>query len=374
MAEEYVFNVNMESSEETFSPQLEFDNYSFLPDLEQVIPASSGVHEELVGRDKPNQHPIEAISGLRQELTTIVDSLGDKVTTQVVSELPENPSETVIYVLPNPDPESENHYIEYIYVNNQWELLGATQVDLSDYYTQEEVDSLLDTKQDRLSIGTGIIISNDEISIDTDTVAQKTDIHNPTITFNQGGSTVAEITLNQILNQTIDLGRSGDWFQFIAIPFTEDDELAVEKPAYWKITSPDLIEYPTIIKYYSGEEIQNLINNHNCYVSIIESIFFHAPQEILEFYAFEDMDANLGKIHKNGFHSQSRAFAKFIGHNKQFSITVWQNEKFLQEAIAYMSLLISGDNGVMVDDRSGEYIHLDLQNLEIDCGTSTSNI
>ena len=368
LKEEYIFDVDFEFSDEVFDTELDVDSYTFDTEMgDPVITANISEHSELEGRNKPNQHNIDSITGLSQEL-------GNKLTAKVVSELPESPSETVIYVLPNPDPESENHYIEYIYVNNQWELLGATQVDLSDYYTQEEVDSLLDTKQDKLSVGTGIIISNDEISIDTDTVAQKTDIHNPTIIFNQGGSTVAEITLNQILNQTIDLGRSSDWFQFIAVPFTEDGELAVEKPAYWKITSPDLIDYPTIIRYHSGEEIQNIINNHNCYVSIIESIFFYAPQEILEFYSFADMDANLGKIHKNGFQNQTRAFANFIGRNKRFSITIWQNEEFLQEAIARMDLLVRGDNGVVVDYRSRDHIRLDLQNLEIDCGTSTSNI
>ena len=45
---------------------------------------------------------------------------------------------------------SDNKYIEYIYVNNQWEELGgiSVDVDLSDYYTKQETNDLLDNKAD----------------------------------------------------------------------------------------------------------------------------------------------------------------------------------------------------------------------------------
>ena len=45
---------------------------------------------------------------------------------------------------------SDNKYIEYIYANNQWEELGgiSVDVDLSDYYTKQETNNLLDDKAD----------------------------------------------------------------------------------------------------------------------------------------------------------------------------------------------------------------------------------
>jgi hypothetical protein len=48
---------------------------------------------------------------------------------------------------------SDNKYIEYIYVNNQWEELGriSVDVDLSDYYTKQETNDLLDNKQDEIT-------------------------------------------------------------------------------------------------------------------------------------------------------------------------------------------------------------------------------
>lgn len=76
--EEYIFDVEMESSEETFSPQLEFDNYSFIPDMGQVVSMNEMEHEDLEGRNKPNQHPISSITGLQQTLSDVADLINAK--------------------------------------------------------------------------------------------------------------------------------------------------------------------------------------------------------------------------------------------------------------------------------------------------------
>ena len=38
-------------------------------------------------------------------------------------------------------------YSEYIYVNNDWELLGTQKLDLSNYYTKQEIDTMLQWKE-----------------------------------------------------------------------------------------------------------------------------------------------------------------------------------------------------------------------------------
>lgn len=45
-----------------------------------------------------------------------------------------------------------NKYIEYLYVNNEWEILGqiGLNIDLSDYYTKQETNDLLDGKQNTI--------------------------------------------------------------------------------------------------------------------------------------------------------------------------------------------------------------------------------
>ena len=61
---------------------------------------------------------------------------------EVVQELPtQDISPTTIYLVPADDPATGNYYNEYLYVNNTWEIVGSTAVDMSNYYTKAEVDA-----------------------------------------------------------------------------------------------------------------------------------------------------------------------------------------------------------------------------------------
>ena len=72
-----------------------------------------------------------------------VKALIDAITTlniEVVTELPtENISATTIY-LKGSETTGTNDYEEWIYTNNDWELIGTTAVDLSNYYNKTEAD------------------------------------------------------------------------------------------------------------------------------------------------------------------------------------------------------------------------------------------
>ena len=99
----------------------------------------------------------------------------------VVETLPEEPVEGTVYLVPStssistlldvgggPDEgETEeggssdstttapaNIYDEYMWISNQWELIGSTAVDLSQYYTKTEIDSTLTNKADTSAIPT----------------------------------------------------------------------------------------------------------------------------------------------------------------------------------------------------------------------------
>ena len=55
---------------------------------------------------------------------------------EVVETLPTEDIDTsAIYLVPSDDPTTQDLYLEYMYINNQWELLGQKQivVDLSNY-------------------------------------------------------------------------------------------------------------------------------------------------------------------------------------------------------------------------------------------------
>lgn len=74
------------------------------------------------------------------------------VKTIPVNEFPtENIEEDAIYILPNPKPTSEkDKYLEYVYVNGDWELFGggSVGVDLTNYPTKDEVNNITGNLED----------------------------------------------------------------------------------------------------------------------------------------------------------------------------------------------------------------------------------
>ena len=91
----------------------------------------------------------------------------------IVNELPTTGEEDTIYLVPLENPTEEgNNYAEYVYINGEWELLGkiGVQVDLTDYYTKTETNTLLNDKvgfTDYANYSTaGVVKSN--LSFETD--------------------------------------------------------------------------------------------------------------------------------------------------------------------------------------------------------------
>ena len=67
-----------------------------------------------------------------------------KFAIEVVNALPTTDiSTTTIYLLRNSETTGSNLFEEYIYVNNQWELLGSQDIDLSDYVTTSDLNTAL---------------------------------------------------------------------------------------------------------------------------------------------------------------------------------------------------------------------------------------
>ena len=71
---------------------------------------------------------------------------------QVVQELPATGDAHTLYFVPSADPQTQNIYDEYLYTNNEWEQVGSTSVDMSDYYNKTQVDTLLDDKAEIVEI------------------------------------------------------------------------------------------------------------------------------------------------------------------------------------------------------------------------------
>lgn len=69
---------------------------------------------------------------------------------QIVSTLPSTGAKGTIYLLANSSSETQNIYDEYIYVNNNWEKIGTTAVDLSDYIKDEDLVKITNTEIDTI--------------------------------------------------------------------------------------------------------------------------------------------------------------------------------------------------------------------------------
>lgn len=75
---------------------------------------------------------LESAKGYANELFNGVTSFN----VEIVSSLPSKNIKTLtVYLLPNNNGSSIDYYDEYMYINNKWEVIGSTYIDLSHYIT-----------------------------------------------------------------------------------------------------------------------------------------------------------------------------------------------------------------------------------------------
>lgn len=102
----------------------------------------------------------------KSEIAGIISAV-NQLSFQVADSLPENPGANemnTIYLIPSTNGQSDNTKEEYVLINNgdtyTWEKIGSTDIDLSDYVTTED----LETKQDTLTPGSEMVITNNVIN------------------------------------------------------------------------------------------------------------------------------------------------------------------------------------------------------------------
>lgn len=82
----------------------------------------------------------------------IANAIGDiqGISYEVVSSLPSTGKAGVIYLVANAQTETNNIYDEYIWNANNYEKIGTTAVDLSDYYTKSEIVAITNAEIDTI--------------------------------------------------------------------------------------------------------------------------------------------------------------------------------------------------------------------------------
>ena len=107
----------------------------------QVV--SSGMNISMLNNDKGYQTEQQVEDKINEMLS---DEIG-QITTfsfQIVDSLPSTGTLNHIYLVPvSGAKEAENYYEEYCYINNKWELIGTTQVDLTPYAKKTDIPTAL---------------------------------------------------------------------------------------------------------------------------------------------------------------------------------------------------------------------------------------
>ena len=164
------------------------------------------------GASIDDEHVSTTTTYSSSKIMTLLADAGFNV--EVVQELPATGDAHTIYFVPKTG-STGDVYNEYLYVDNAWELIGSTEVDLSNYYNKTEVDGLLSGKQNVLTAGDNISIdSNGVISanIEVATVEEVEDLFAPkAVKFTaNAASTVGleKLSTNQTLEYSVDEGAT----------------------------------------------------------------------------------------------------------------------------------------------------------------------
>ena len=92
---------------------------------------------------------------------------------KVVDSLPLYGEERILYLVPNT--QNPNIHDEYLWVDEKWEMIGSTTINLDDYYTKDEIDSsisIIDSSIKTISINAlndSLIVNNSSILFNSDT-------------------------------------------------------------------------------------------------------------------------------------------------------------------------------------------------------------
>ena len=91
----------------------------------------------------------------KEEVVSMISAVST-MSVEVVTSLPSIGSATTIYLISNGGTGS-NSYDEYLYINNKWEKIGTTDIDLSDYVTESEMNTALSSKADNSALSNYVL-------------------------------------------------------------------------------------------------------------------------------------------------------------------------------------------------------------------------
>jgi len=209
----------------------------------------------------------------------LFDSLRGKIEVRIVAEKPSSPVNSTMYYVGSDAP-----YDIWFYVNDEYTYFGTTDIDLSDYYTETEVDALLDGKVDKVS-GKSLVLDTDiaQITTNKNDIAQlkenKQDkITDSTLSSLTDSTTVSSVSASSKTNKTFSLSALWDW---IVGKLTSNTEKGIQVSS-GKLGHTNAITVPTAKRIlqatYDGQghvtAIENEFNWSNSYTTSAENQLF----------------------------------------------------------------------------------------------------
>ena len=131
----------------------------------------SGVAEPETGNDAANKTYVD------EQIKAVKDAMNSISNVAVVETKPDNPTKNTMYYVGTANP-----YEVWLYTD-QWYDMGTTGLDMSEYIKKTEAQTLLDEKQNKLTAGNYMSVSNN-------TVAFTKKLYKHTIGFMQKGYTM----------------------------------------------------------------------------------------------------------------------------------------------------------------------------------------
>lgn len=122
-------------------------------------------------KNKPSINSVELVGNKTLEDLGITEYVEGEIANfdfiKIVPQLPEKGLINRTYFVPKTDPESNDLYEEYMWINNKWEMMGTKQikVDLTDYV--KNTDYAKADKGGTIKIGNGVSLKNGVIQTDS---------------------------------------------------------------------------------------------------------------------------------------------------------------------------------------------------------------
>lgn len=264
----------------------------------------------------------------KQEVEDLIGSTVG-VTIEIVEQLPTEGQSNVIYFLPT---ETEGVYSQYIYSNNSWILIGSTTVDLSNYYTKTQVDTLLNGKQNVLTIDSfPTALSNNPVASGGvyTAIAQM----QPQFQF-ANMPTASASNLGFVYQYT---GATGTYTQNMFYRCIYDDTLGEYK--WVEVIFHATVTVDSAISGTSTNPVQNKV--------IKEAL--DTKQDIMQYSTMPSAQDNLGKIVQyigtNTANYTNGYFYKAV-YNSESDVYLWTVIKFSADMLVDNALSTTSENPV----------------------------